>query len=84
MYLLHLCMYMHLLQCNTFDTFDMPTIEYVTFHTVYTVNTCTYHGRMDCQMACLSWIKGAEGLCKMSLQQSLLWTPPFVVWAGAL
>ena len=26
---------MHLLECNTFDTFDMPTIEYLTFHTVY-------------------------------------------------
>ena len=27
--------YMHLLQCNTFDTFDMHTIEYVTIRTVY-------------------------------------------------
>ena len=27
--------YMHLLQCNAFDTFDMHTIEYVTIHTVY-------------------------------------------------
>ena len=27
--------YMHLLQCNAFDTFDMHTIEYVTIQTVY-------------------------------------------------
>ena len=26
---------MHSLECNTFDTFDMPTIEYVTFHIFY-------------------------------------------------
>ena len=27
--------YMHLLQCNAFDTFDMRTIEYLTIRTVY-------------------------------------------------
>ena len=26
---------MYLLECNTFDTFDLPTIEYFTFCTVY-------------------------------------------------
>ena len=59
-------MYIHLLQCNTFDTFDMPTIEYVTFHTIYTANTCTYQGRKDSEMPCLSWTEGVEGLCGRS------------------